>query len=154
MAILGIDPGTKCGWALLCNSMALKSGTWNLKPRKDNNRGRRYLNLWHELIRIDNGGMLDHIYYEEVVAHKGTHAAHVYGGLVAVLLLFAEERHLPTTPIPVGTIKKHATGNGRASKTDMVEAANRKWPEQNVIDDNQADALWILDCGMNNKETK
>ena len=42
----------------------------------------------------------------------------------------------------LNTIKLHATGNGGASKDDMVEAARRHWP--GVRNDDEADALWLL----------
>jgi len=43
------------------------------------------------------------------------------------------------------TIKKHATGKGNADKIDMVAAAQLRFPNQRVLDDNQADALLLLD---------
>jgi Holliday junction resolvasome RuvABC endonuclease subunit len=42
----------------------------------------------------------------------------------------------------VGTIKKHATGKGNASKEEMIAAARAKG--FNPTDDNQADALMLL----------
>ena len=41
-------------------------------------------------------------------------------------------------------IKKHATGKGNASKPMMIEAARNKLGYTGA-DDNEADALWILD---------
>jgi len=29
-----------------------------------------------------------------------------------------------------------------------VELAKLKWPEKTIIDDNESDALWLLDLGM------
>lgn len=40
-------------------------------------------------------------------------------------------------------IKRHATGKGNANKEAMMEAAAAKFGP--VADDNQADALWLLD---------
>lgn len=42
-------------------------------------------------------------------------------------------------------IKKHATGNGNATKEEMLDAAVAKWFRRTVVDDNAADALWLLD---------
>ena len=47
--------------------------------------------------------------------------------------------------VGVGTIKKHATGNGHAKKDAMIMAASLKFKGTNVIDDNHADALHLLD---------
>lgn len=41
-------------------------------------------------------------------------------------------------------IKAHAV-RGNASKQEMVDAAKAKWPKVKIVDDNQADALWLLD---------
>lgn len=83
--------------------------------------------------------------FEEVHRHRGTAAAHAYGGYLAHLTAFCEEQ-VPVIPyegVSVGDIKKRATGNGSASKEMMVEAA---CAELGVIpsDDNEADALWLL----------
>jgi Holliday junction resolvasome RuvABC endonuclease subunit len=46
--------------------------------------------------------------------------------------------------VPVGTIKKHATGKGNAEqRLAMIEAMAAAWPYQ-VTDDNVADALALL----------
>ena len=51
-------------------------------------------------------------WFEHVRRHAGTDAAHVYGGLLATLTSWCELRGIPYAAIPVGTIKKHATGKG------------------------------------------
>jgi len=45
-------------------------------------------------------------------------------------------------------VKLHATQNGRAAKPLIVAAAKEKWPDLNITDDNQSDALFILDYAM------
>jgi Holliday junction resolvasome RuvABC endonuclease subunit len=67
--------------------------------------------------------------------------------LLAILQAECEAKELPYSGIPVGTIKKRATGKGNASKEEMVAAAKLKWPGEIIVDDNQADALWILEAG-------
>lgn len=52
-------------------------------------------------------------------------------------------------------VKKHATGNGNASKTMMVDAAKQAWPEfpTNLPakqDENVADSYWLADFGRAN----
>ena len=44
--------------------------------------------------------------------------------------------------MPVGTIKKHATGKGNASKDEMVASARARGHAP--TDDNEADALALL----------
>ncbi len=48
----------------------------------------------------------------------------------------------PAGRVPVGTIKKHATGKGNASKQEMVACARARGHQP--ADDNEADALALL----------
>lgn len=147
-AILAIDPGTKCGWALRMDTGAIFSGTWNLKPNRFEGAGMRWLRLRKFIDDLTKNLTIDLVAYEEVRRHMGVDAAHIYGGIVSVLQAWCEERKVPYTGSPVGTVKKAATGKGNADKTMMVAAAKARWPEQDVSDDNQADALWILDLAV------
>jgi Holliday junction resolvasome RuvABC endonuclease subunit len=49
---------------------------------------------------------------------------------------------VPYQGVPVGTIKKHATGKGNANKAAMIAATKAKG--FNPADDNEADAIAIL----------
>ncbi len=88
----------------------------------------------------ENG--ISRVVFEEVRRHAGTDAAHVYGGYLGVLLAWGEETGIPCEGVPVGEIKKFATGRGNADKDAMVDAARRRGFAP--IDDNEADALWLL----------
>lgn len=142
---LALDLATTTGWA--SSSMGIvNSGTISFKGGRYEGGGMRFLRFrtWlKEFISTEKPAV---IYYEEVRRHLSTDSAHIYGGLLATLQAECEYRQIPYLGIPVGTIKKHATGKGSASKADMIRTAKEKWPEQNIRDDNQADALWILDC--------
>src|SRR5690606_19315061 len=74
--------------------------------------------------------------------HVGVDAAHAYGGFMAHLTAWCEHHQIPYRGVPVGTIKKHATGKGNAGK-DAVIAAVRAW-SFDPVDDNEADALALL----------
>ena len=56
---------------------------------------------------------------------------------------FCEEMETPYEGIGVGTIKKHITGKGNANKEEVIDAVSSKIRQ--VEDDNEADALAILD---------
>lgn len=103
----------------------------------------RFLRLRNYLSRVN----ADVIVYEEVRRHLGTDAAHIYGGIIGEIGSWCEDRERPYTGIPVGTVKKHATGRGNASKADMLAAAIANFGQGVRLPD-QADALWILDCGL------
>jgi Holliday junction resolvasome RuvABC endonuclease subunit len=141
MRILAIDPGTKCGWAANLDGVIV-SGTWNLKGGRFDGAGMRFVRLEECLCEF---AKVERVCFEEVRRHLGTDAAHIYGGITAVIMAFCERRGIPYEGIPVGTIKKHATGKGNADKAKMTETARERWPDQNIKDDNQADALWLLD---------
>ena len=98
----------------------------------------------------DNHGALEAVYFEEVRRHVGTDAAHLYGGFLAELTAWCEKRGIPYQGIPVGTIKKAATGKGNANKDQMIAAMQAKGfsPET----DNDADALALLLCVMAERE--
>jgi Holliday junction resolvasome RuvABC endonuclease subunit len=140
--IIGIDPGTKCGWALLDNNKRIASGVWNLKGGRHEGGGMRYLRARRYFETLLDMGHVDAVAYEEIRRHRGVDAAHIYGGIVGQITAICEDRKIPFKAIPVGTAKTTATGKGNASKDLMVSSANTKWNIE-VEDDNEADALWM-----------
>ena len=68
---------------------------------------------------------------------------------MATLTAWAETRGVPYQGVPVGTIKKHATGKGNASKAMMIEAAQARG--YRPVDDNEADAIAILHWALETK---
>ena len=71
--------------------------------------------------------------------YKGIDAAHCYGGFLASLCAWCELHGIPYAGVPVGTIKKHATGKGNANKETMIESAVNRGHRPK--DDNEADAI-------------
>ena len=80
--------------------------------------------------------------YEEVARHRGVAAAHVYGGIIAVIQSVCEEQSVPYMGIPVGTVKRCATGKGNASKDQMIAAANKRW-NMGTTSHDEADAMGV-----------
>jgi len=141
--LLAIDLGTTTGWALRSTEGLITSGTVSFRPSRYDGGGMRYLRFQNWLAEMDRlSGPIATIFYEEVRRHAGTDAAHVFGGLLATLTAWAEMRGVPYQGVPVGTIKKHATGKGTASKAAMIAAAKAKG--FSPADDNEADATAIL----------
>ena len=139
--ILSIDIGTSCGWAVLDGDGGyVASGTFRLKTR--GHPGRRYLDLRHHLATIIRLYGPQVVVYEQVRRHAGTRAAHVYGGLLAVLQEWACVHELPIHGVEVSHVKRAATGKGRASKQEMQRAAIDRWALNSVGED-EADALWV-----------
>ncbi|HHX88779.1 MAG TPA: crossover junction endodeoxyribonuclease RuvC [Paracoccus sp.] len=141
--ILALDLGTTMGWALRTFDGLITSGTVSFRPGRFDGGGMRYLRFTNWLSEVDRlSGPIEAIYFEEVRRHVGTDAAHVFGGLMASLTSWAELRGIPYQGVPVGTIKKHATGKGNANKEAMITAARDRG--FSPVDDNEADAIAIL----------
>jgi Holliday junction resolvasome RuvABC endonuclease subunit len=84
--------------------------------------------------------------YEEVRMHRGVDAAHIYGGIVAVLVEECEVRSIPYASVHYATAKKVATGKGNADKKAMVAAAAARWPRPEPFSEDEADARWIAEA--------
>ncbi|MGO1069750.1 crossover junction endodeoxyribonuclease RuvC [Lysobacter sp. CA199] len=140
--LLALDLGTTLGWALRFSGQTM-SGTEHFKVGRFEGGGMRYLRFvrWlDDLWRF--AGQPSTVYFEEVRRHRGVDAAHVYGGFLAQLTAWCERHGVPYQGVPVGTIKKFATGKGNADKAAMIEAAQRLG--HRPADDNEADALALL----------
>lgn len=141
MNILALDLGTKTGWST--NVDGRRSGTIAFDLKRGESPGMRFLRCRSWLKEMGSLlGTLDVIAFEQ--AHqRGGHATAVAYGLQGEVLAFAAEHGIETMPVHTATLKKSATGSGRASKEAMIEAARLKgW---NPEDDNEADALHLLD---------
>ena len=150
--ILALDLGTHTGWALHQRDGTVTSGTEHFKPGRFEGGGMRFLRFKRWLTELlAASGALNAVYFEEVRRHAGVDAAHVYGGLMAHLTAWCEHHNIPYQGVPVGTIKKHATGKGNAAKEEMLAAASRRGYAP--IDDNEADALALLHWAVETQET-
>ena len=151
--ILALDLGTTTGWALRSAQGPIAHGFVSFKSQRFEGGGMRYLrfrrwldDLRETVCRTGTSPGIDALYFEEVRRHLGVDAAHVYGGLLATLTAWCEYHQIPYQGVPVGTIKRHATGKGNASKAEVV-AAIRSLGHP-VTDDNEADALALLHCAL------
>ena len=147
MNILAIDPGLNCGYAI--NTTPITSGVLDLKGNRFEGAGMRYIRLRKFLNETRGAGKIDLLVYEEVRRHLGTAAAHTYGAIVGHIQSWCEENKIPYSGVPVGTIKKAATGKGNANKAEMIRSARNAFAV-GIIDDNQADALWLLEYAREN----
>jgi hypothetical protein len=132
--ILALDLGTTTGWALRGNDGHITSGSESFRPQRFEGGGLT------EIKQSSDG--IDCLHFEEVRRHVSTDAAHAYGGFLATLTAWCEHHQIPYQGVPVGTIKKHATGKGNASKDEMVAAVRARGHAP--ADDNEADAIALL----------
>jgi len=149
--ILALDLGTTTGWALRQLDGTISSGTVAFKPQRFEGGGMRFLRFkrWLNELR-QTAGDIQGVVLEEVRSHAGVDAAHAYGGFLGHLTAWCEQHHIPYQGVPVGTIKKHATGKGNAGKAAMIAAAQARGFQPH--DDNEADALALLHWAITTQE--
>jgi Holliday junction resolvasome RuvABC endonuclease subunit len=113
------------------------------RPSRFEGGGMRYLRFrgWLGEIAVLSDG-LARIVFVVVRALAGTDAAHIYGGFLAHLSAWCEERGIPYEGVPVATIKRFATGRGNADKAAIVAAMQVCGFAP--ADDNEADAIALL----------
>ena len=139
MNILSLDLATKTGWAHSSGA----SGVQDFSPRRGDSPGMRWLEFKAWLCRIISISPVDVIAYEQA-HHRGGAATHVAHSLISCVEQVAAERGIQLTNRHTATIKKHALGTGRGDKSEMVSAAQQRWPDRQFVDDNEADACWLL----------
>ena len=147
--VLGVDPGLKCGYALRVafdgHPVAWTSGVWKLDGNRFEGGGMRFVRLRGLFARMLDETRPDVVAVEEVRMHMGVDAAHLYGGILAIV---QEECARRSPPVPyVGVHFSHAkivaTGNGNAKKPEMIAAARARWGVDLSAD--EADARWIAE---------
>ena len=150
-SILALDLGTQTGWALTSRGGHITSGSQSFKPQRFEGGGMRFLRFkrWLTDIKQCNDG-IDQVVFEEVRRHVGVDAAHAYGGFMGQLTAWCEHHQIPYQGVPVGTIKKHATGKGNAGKGEVIAAM--RLLGHPVTDDNEADALALLHWAIDTQE--
>lgn len=73
--------------------------------------------------------------------------AHALGELGGVVRLALWEARYTVVDVPPACLKKYATGRGNAKKAEVLAAAIRRLNYQGA-DDNEADALWMVQMGL------
>ena len=149
MNILALDPATHMGWAYQSSDgKSHTSGVWDFSIRRDESGGMRLLRLEGKLNELIDLGV------DVVVYEAARHAApHMAGALVVqselqgVIKLWCERNKVQYRGYSPSEVKKLATGKGNAGKPLVIAAAKAKLGYAGS-DDNEADALWILQLGL------
>jgi hypothetical protein len=121
-------------------------GTVQFRPGRHEGGGMPFLRFRAWLQELNE---TDAVFFEEVNGHCGTTAAQIYRGFLAHLTAWAEMNQIPYEGVPVGTIKGHITGKRNATKEELIAAVRAKG--FSPIDDNDADALALLDWAIANR---
>jgi len=142
MKILALDMATVTGWAT--NVKGRRSGTIEFALKRGESPGMKFLRCraWLNKLYKLFDTKINVIIYEQA-HHRGGAATACCVGLVTEVQAFAAEHGIEVMPVHTATLKKFATGNGRANKADMVKAAKANgW---NPVDHNEADAILLLE---------
>ena len=147
--VLSLDLGTTTGWAISDEDGLIKYGNVSFRQSRFQGGGMRYLRFrrWLDELLTSDSIKFGEVYFEEVRRHLGVDAAHAYGGFMATLTAWCEKNYIPYQGVPVGTIKKFATGKGNAGKQQVIDAMKKLGHDPK--DDNEADALALLHFARN-----
>lgn len=140
MTFLALDLGSDCGFAIFKNDKFI-SGTKKLKTYKEK-FGARFHEFRKWLLKIIERHDIKAVFFERVYGHKGTEAAHCYGGFMYTLASVCLQHNIPCIGLTVQEIKKFMTEKGNATKDEMIAAAKRKGFDPET--DDEADAIAIM----------
>lgn len=140
--ILALDAATTTGFAHTDGA----GGTFTL-PKSE--RADKFAAFAGMLNQILDEHPADAIVYEQG-HHRGGPATRLLIGLTAIIELIAAQRDCRLLSCHTATLKKHATGSGRAQKFEMRAAAEKMNPTIELIDDNHVDALFLLHWAQSN----
>lgn len=143
---LGLDLGSNCGVAIYDHVPGkkllqdkLQLFQWDLSPQGLESGAARFVRL-RAFLNVTNPEVVG---YEDVkysppreffvnkkfgipaVLSRVATASEVLGGMKVTVATWAEENNLVSNGYAISTIKKYATGNGKASKEEMIIAANK-----------------------------
>ncbi|MBW2106965.1 MAG: hypothetical protein JRI26_13345 [Deltaproteobacteria bacterium] len=160
MKIIAIDPGLSTGWAVWFSNVGrIESGVQTFKTRRGESPGMRYLYFRTWLDRMLNRIRPDLIIYE--MSHlRGGAATQIQVGLTSRIEETCSILKTDYMKVNSTAIKKFITGSGRASKEEMIKAANelfknqKRSPGREITSDDEADAVCILAWAVNEFETE
>jgi len=161
--IIAIDLGIKCGWAATRGPYGYIAGVDRIDDCCDDLRS-----ILDALLPLCGPMDLDFslLAYESAAWHQSKASAELYGRRVGVLETWAALQNPPlrmesVKPSDVrkaaGVKSRYATKDfegtpaqrkrqaREAGKAAMVAKARLRWPDLDVLDDNVADALWMLE---------
>lgn len=140
--VLSLDVATHCGF-----HSTHESGTWDFTESMRRNGNKQHKAFRDTLMQFIAGHGIKQIVAEDVSAgtSKGGFKSSVkLAEFRGILLEICDTLDLPE-PIFINptTVKKWATGDGRADKQKMIEFCKKRWGIQ-PCDDNEADATHIF----------
>lgn len=142
--ILGLDTASLTGFCKydIYKKSIIESGIINLRKVRGESNGVLFLKFssWLENELTNNNITL--VGYEQA-HHRGGAPTEIGINLTGRIQELCTIHQVEYTTVRTTTLKKFATDNGRASKEEMIEAANKILITRPVVDDNEADAIHV-----------
>ena len=138
---LTLDLGTHTGWASYIDG-SIQSGVQDFSLKRGESPGMRFIMFRSWLKKMLKVVQPDIVVYEQP-HHRGGAATELLVGFSTRVMEMCARYEVEHAGVHTATLKKWATGNGRASKEDMIKRANM-FPNVAITDDNEADALCLL----------
>ena len=151
-AVLALDLGAHTGWACRHIDGAIRSGTVTFDVR--GGAGFRWLRFRAWLTEFKNAaGGLDMVWWERIDflgPRPSVENSRTKYGFEATLTCWCEHHGIPYPQALPSQIKKFATGNGNATKKEVMDAMRQSGFHPK--DDNEADALALLGLALERTE--
>lgn len=146
MRVLGLDTGTKTGWCIYDSEkkQVLESGVQDFTKKRGESNGLMFLRFRKWLQYLLDAQDINLVGYER--AHfRGGSATEIGVGLQTRVQeeCAGHDPVIETAPVHTGTLKKWACGHGKASKDQMIMAAEGLLSEWHPLLDDEADAILI-----------
>lgn len=153
MNVLALDLGSTTGFAFShpSGTPIIGSHTWatdkELKAMRQTRHDRRgdirVIRFYDWLTTLHTANAFDAVVFEDVQFSSFTAQTQLWASFRTTVWL-AFPRTLIEC-VPVGTLKKYATGSGAADKNLMMWALRKQWPGywNESLDDNAVDAAWL-----------
>lgn len=136
--ILSLDIATQTGYYSVH-----ESGAWNFYESKARNDNKGHKAFRDTLMAFITRHGIKQVVAEDVNVNNHFVDMRKLSEFRGILLEVCDELDLPEPAfVNVATVKKFATGNGRATKIDMINACVEKYGYRPRTDD-EADAFWI-----------
>ncbi len=139
--ILALDCATKTGWALWSKGKVIESGVVDFSKRRGESNGSMFLRFRQWLNQMLVASDIHFMVYE--LAHqRGGAATEISANLTGRVQEICAENGIDYASVHSATLKKFATGSGRADKAEMIKVA-QKYLNRQPQDDNEADAVML-----------
>jgi Holliday junction resolvasome RuvABC endonuclease subunit len=147
--IIGIDPALKTGWAVLESGQEVLYGTWYIdldNPERD--LAKRLIEMTEHVRSTLDAEAPDLVVYEQVQFVRSMSQVSLSAMWRGIIVLQCAIRGIRCEGVPVGTLKKWATGDGKASKQDMAQAAmGLMMCAGAIMSSDEADAICLAHYG-------